>query len=786
MIDSALHSLEYERIVSLIALEARSDPGRAALARRRPAHTVEECEDLQGRLAEMVRFYLCEGLLPISGLADVEPFLAGDILDLEESWQVVRATRATQALRETFLRSTGHYPLLRAIGEQIEDLKDVLDSVSRYFTKDGKLREDASPLLRSIRSRVHAKRSAIQKSLTELMQRHADSIQEPIITMRGDRFCIPVRAERRNDVPGILHERSGSGASFFIEPLGIVELNNDLADMLMEEREEIARITRFIATELQASAPRILAAVEASGELDAIQACAVMHEILQASRPRFADRHLKLIDGRHPLLDERLAQARGSAFGEREEGRTVVPTTIELGGETPALLISGPNAGGKTVTLKTAGLLVALATSGLPFPAAEGSIVPVVDAVHVLIGDDQSVLGHLSTFSAYLLRLKQILEKATPRSLVLLDELGSGTDPEEGAAIAAATIEYLLSIGCMLISTTHLSALKSFAIQEPRIVNASMEFDTASERPTFRIIRGVPGRSRAIEIAEFTGLPETLIRAARERVGDRYGEVDALLAELQKTRTRMLEEQEQLTRDREEAAVSLRVVQDKQKDIDQQKKKLASQYSERIDQVKVDVQQRLQSEIRKLRESDRESRAKLEVTQVLDHVLAPANELELPHESFVIAVGDRVQHRRMKFTGLVTSIEGKKVQLEVSGKKMQTSLDGLIPLREESKSEKKEKTRPLRPERGDMEPVVAAELNLIGHRVDEALDESDKFLDRALFEGKAAVRLIHGFGTGTLRKALREHLKKHPAVRSFRPGDEREGGDGATVAILDV
>jgi DNA mismatch repair protein MutS2 len=337
------------------------------------------------------------------------------VLDIEESWHVVRSVRATQAMREALLRSDG-YVRLAKIAQGIPDLNELLTKTNKYFTREGKLREEASPELRAIRSRMHTKRAAIQRALNDIMNRNAEAIQEPLIVMRGDRYCIPVRSDHRNAVTGILHERSGSGASFFIEPMAAIELNNDLADLLIQEREEIARITRFVSATIFEHHEDIIDATHVAGELDALQACGVFHDAVRGTRPSFsADRVLHIVDGRHPLLDERLADARQTAFGEEPGQRRIVPLTIDLDGERSALVVSGPNAGGKTVALKTAGLLVAMGMSGLPVPAAEGTVLPCVDALHVLIGDDQSVLEHLSTFSAYLTRLKRILTRATPR-----------------------------------------------------------------------------------------------------------------------------------------------------------------------------------------------------------------------------------------------------------------------------------------------------------------------------------------------------------------------------------
>ena len=776
----SLNTLEFDRVLTLIAMEAKSAPGKSAVARRRPFSTLAACENAQADLGEMVRYVHTEGLPPLAGLAELAPlFHRETVLELDEAWHSVRAVRATQAMREALVRSSG-FARLSAIAEAIPELDETIAKTNKYFTRDGKLREDASAELRAIRARVHAKRAAIQKTLGDVMNRNADAIQEPLVVMRGDRYCVPVRSDHRNAVPGILHERSGSGASFFIEPMAAIELNNDLADLLIQEREEIARITRFISQTLFDAQDEILAAVRAAGELDALQACAMFHDAVRGSRPSFSnDRTLHIIDGRHPLLDERLAQTRQEAFGEETGNRSIVPLTIDLQANTPALVISGPNAGGKTVALKTAGLLVAMGMSGLPVPAADGTVLPIVDALHVLIGDDQSVLEHLSTFSAYLVRLKRILDRATQRSLVLLDELGSGTDPEEGAALAASIIEHLLETGALVVVTTHLSALRSFAVNDARIVNASMEFDSATGQPTYRMISGIPGRSRAIEVAKMIGLPSTIIESARERLGERYGETDALLSTLQKKMSEIVAQQDLLLRTQNDLDKGRRALNEKTAQLEAERARLGATYREELERLRDDVTRQLSNEIKTLRESRTNIQAP-EVIKSVTKAIDKAIEF-IPQEQREVHAGDRAEHRKFKVTGDVISVAGGKAVLLVSGRKMTVDVRDLVP-KASAKPSTPARTRPM--QRDDDTTVISAELNLIGQRVDDALDESDKFLDRALLEGKQAVRIIHGFGTGTLRKAIREHLRKHPAVRSFRAGEENEGGDGATIVQL--
>jgi DNA mismatch repair protein MutS2 len=425
--------------------------------------------------------------------------------------------------------------------------------------------------------------------------------------------------------------------------------------------------------------------------------------------------------------------------------------------------------------------------SGLPVPAAEGTVLPCVDALHVLIGDDQSVLEHLSTFSAYLTRLKRVLQRATPKSLVLLDELGSGTDPEEGAAIAASVIEHLLEIGCLLVVTTHLSALKSFAVNDTRIVNASMEFDSATGQPTYRMITGVPGRSRAIEVAKIIGLPDSVIQSARERLGERYAETDHLLATLQQKMSEIVAQQDEVARLRTDLERERKTAQEKAAALEIERTRLGTTYREELERLRDDVSRQVANEIKNLRDMDRAARTSMNANEVLRTITKPVDRAMefIPAEQREIRVGDKAEHRKFKVVGEVTAIDGDKVHMVVSGRKVTMDKRDLVPKGAPPPPQPQRSREKATSSSGDIAVVISAELNLVGQRVDDAIDESDRFLDRALLEGKQAVRIIHGFGTGTLRKAIREHLRKHPAVKSWRPGADNEGGDGATIAVLD-
>jgi DNA mismatch repair protein MutS2 len=789
-VNTSLRSLDFAEVLEMVALEARTAPGRRRVLARRPVHALGDAERLQSELAEMTRLVLEEGMLPLGGLGEAPETIDAGALDLEASWQILRAVRATQALREAILRSDREMPHLEAIASEIFELDDLIRSIGRYFTKDGKLREDASPELRRIRSRIHGRRQETQRVLGDLMNRRADAIQEPIITVRGDRYCIPVKSERRSDVPGILHERSGSGASVFLEPMEIVELNNEIADLLLAERDEIRRIERFIAEQIILHRDPIIASVGSAAELDAVQACAIVGSRVAAVRPLFNDRHeLRIREGRHPLLDERLAGLRASAFGEEPSERKVVPVTVELSGDERGLVVSGPNAGGKTVTLKTVGLLTAMAASGLPVPAADGTTLPLPDQIHLLIGDDQALLEHLSTFSAYMTRLESILASTSPDSLVLLDEIGSGTDPEEGSAIAAAVIEHLVDTGCLFVVTTHLARVQSLAIASERIVNASMEFGEEEHEPTFRLIPGLPGRSRAIEVAERVGLPRPILDRAREYLGTEHERTDQILAQLQRSLREARARQDELENRAREIAGMERTLEQRLAQAREKEKKLLGRWQEESDAIRTDVYRQLRAEIRALRETDRKERESASLEAIAGRVLEPAGRRAEAAESSPEkpVIGDLVRHRRFRFEGTLASLEGDRASIVTRGKRMEVDAGDLELVSRASASpeeQKRQKPKKAIPDTG-AEPAVSAELDLIGQRVEEAIEESDRFLDRALMEGRGAVRIIHGHGSGRLRKALREHLRKHPAVRSWRAGGEREGGDGATIAVLE-
>jgi len=787
-IDPHLRALDFHLILSMIAVEARTPPGREVVLSRRPDSRFESCERSQARLAEMGRFNHHEGKVPLSGLDGIVPSSGG--LTLEEAWQALRSVQATQAVRESILRATRPYPSLRSIAERIPDLDEIVTEVSRYFTREGKLREDATPELRALRRKIQGKRQSVQKILHDLMRDHADAVQDEIVTLRADRYCIPVRSERRRDLPGILHERSGSGSTLFVEPMPIVEINNELAELLIAEREEILRIERRIAEIFEAESDRISEAIRLSAELDAIQACAIVGATMSACRPLFdPDGTLEIIDGRHPLLDERLRNLRKSLFGS-DDDTTVVPQTIRIDRSMSGLVISGPNAGGKTVTLKTAGLLVAMAMSGLPVPAADGTTIPLVDGIRILIGDEQDVLEHLSTFSGYLRRLELVLRSATPDTFLLLDELGSGTDPEEGSALALAVIEHLLGANVPFIVTTHLLGVQTFAISNDRICNASMEFDPASGSPTFRMLPGLPGRSRAIEAAEKAGLPRSIIDRARAILGPDHAKADSMLAALQRATAEISAAREETLRSRDAAAAALETARALEEELTTEKRELARRWTRDASRIRNEIDRRLREEIEALRAADRTVREKSRAAAIAERVLEPAAELEdaasparEPRE------GDRAEHRRFGVTGEIESVEGSRAVLVVSGRRMTVDLDDLLLVETPGKREperRKATTRRPRVATADVEPEVDGEINLIGKRVDEALDEIDRYLDQALLAGKRAVRIIHGHGSGKLRAGVRDHLRTHAAVKSHRPGGEREGGDGATVAILDV
>ena len=715
-----------------------------------------------------------EGDPPFATCPEVRPILEraaqdGAVLEGEE----LIAVRVTLEIAR-WLRSYGGRvrAVAASVGARLSRLPAVPgleEALNAALGPEGEVLDDASPRLRKLRRGRETLRVRILRTLERLLDAPAlePALQERFITVRSGRYVLPVRADSARAVPGIVHDRSASGATLFIEPASIVEANNGLVKLLLDEQEEIQRILAALTQQVRAHLAPLAGLVDELGRLDLAFAKARLAEKLGAVPPEISPGPLRLLEARHPLL---LAQAWTRAGGPR-----VVPVELILGDRTRALVITGPNAGGKTVALKTLGLLVLMAQAGLHLPVKEGSRLPVFSQVFPVIGDEQSLAQNLSTFSSFVHQIRGVLGATDDHSLVLIDELGAGTDPGEGAALAQALVEVFLSKGSWLVATTHLEPLKVFAVLHPEVENATVEFDEARIEPTFRLIYGRPGRSYALAIATKLGLPPELIARAydhlssesrrladllqaleeRERSGKALeaegSALEARLAELRREAETILERARHEARSRAEGARA-----EAQRLVLEAKRRVQAE----LERLKVEAASRksLEESLRRLRrvEADLPGAFQEPAPPDADEVLIPS-----------LGLRGRVVEER---DGLVT-VQAGALTVRVSRNQLSSS---------QPKPASPGPGRVTLPERSG----VPSELLLLGRTTDEARDLVVKYLDDAILAGLPRVRLVHGKGTGALKKAVEAVLKEHPLVAAFRAGAPREGGTGATVVEL--
>ncbi len=737
-----------------------------------------------------------EGRLPLAGLQSVSPSLAaledsGGAAAPEDFRPILSSARAVQAVRKALARAESRE--LRDRAARLPDLQALLDSAGRILGADGGVRDDASPDLASIRRRLRRRRTEVSKMLDRMLETRRDSLADAVIVLRNDRYCLPVVASSRSRVAGIVHDRSGSGQTVFVEPLEVVEANNELALAGAEERREVDRLLASLGREVLAHAADLLGA---EGELAALDAgeAAVEFGALSAGRiPEISDDgSWVLVGARHPLLDGRLAALRRRALEETRPPKESVPLELELAPEKRMLVVSGPNAGGKTVVLKTAGLLTLMAQAGLPIPAGAGTRIPVFSALRTEIGDAQEILEDRSTFSSSMETLTQILEAAGPDRLALIDEIGSATDPEEGSALAVAFLEEYLARGGRAIVTTHLSAVKTFAAGRPDSICAAMEFDDETGRPTYRLHPGLAGRSRALSVAEQQGLPETVLGRAREILGRAWERRERAETDAEAALERLRSAEVGLAQERETARREAERLASERESVASERERMLESGLAGFEKARKELTRRVEAELAAMRE-DLGRRAAVSAAAILSTAedeaaagtVTEARE-ERERRSRELSVGDRARMRGSKVAGRVASIEGDVAWLEAGGKRMQVPRTELERIEGAAPSTAKSRPSAAASGRGSESDVSAStpEVHVIGRRLEEALGDVEKALDNALLSGAARFRIVHGHGTGRLRDGLRDHLRKHPSVARLYAAEPREGGNGATIVEL--
>ena len=717
------------------------------------------------------------------------------VLDPQALLDVKSTLIAARELKKTFEKKEDEYPRLCLIAEGLPETYGIVDAISRVLSERGEVLDSASVKLADIRRNLRVAHdrlmSRLQKYVTD--SKTSSMLQESIITQRDGRYVIPLRAEFKGKIKAVIHDQSSSGATLFVEPLPVVEANNEIRELQLAERDEERRILAEVSSVVGAHASELKYGVENLAVLDLAFAKAKYSEELRASEPVMHERGkkneasaslpiLRLIQARHPLLDQ----------------DTVVPVDVDPREGTRAIVITGPNTGGKTVSLKTVGLLVLMAQSGLHIPAQSGSELPFFKSVYADIGDEQSIEQSLSTFSGHITNIIRILKQIDNRSLVIFDELGSGTDPQEGAAIARAILSHLLEVGVMTLVATHYPELKTFAHSTEGVVNASLEFDIKTLRPTYKLTIGLPGRSNALAIAQKLGLPQPIIDSAKAEINPLDLRADKLLDDIRKERNRTSREREKLEKQRAKLeAQNADLAKRLEKIEDERRETLAKARAE--GELEVALLKRnidsLKSQLKKASQPLTAIRAIEERMEKLEEkVEAPVerkSEQSAVTSNQGLKLGEKVTVSSLNAEGVVTALGESDAEVQIGTIRVRAKMSDLIRKsqeKSEASNEKKVVSKSVSSSRSSL-PATSSpgmEVDLRGLMAEDALDKMERYLEQAYLSGLPWVRIIHGKGTGKLRQAVRETLKGHTYVKSFEEGASNEGGEGVTVAKLNA
>ncbi len=805
LIHTGARLLEFESLRDLVRGYAASPLGQGRTAALSPSVDRRWIENQHQLTVEIREFRRVGGRFEFSGLIDISTTveksrIQGAVLETTEIRNVVLVVDRAAEWREVALSPPAamkvKWTAVEELSSAITDFTEFLRAFRNKLQPDGTLEDRASPELARIRREMERQRRTIQESLRGYLRRLAEggAVQDELITIRGERFVIPIKIEQKRRVQGVVHGASSSGQTVFVEPLETIEQNNELVRLLDEEQAEIHRILLEMTRRIGESSELIRRAADVLGELE-----------LQFAKARFAEDYrcvpvlvgensrLILINARHPMLERNL----------KSRGGQVVPVSLELEDQRVELVITGPNTGGKTVTLKTVGLLSLMAQSGIPVPADRAEL-PVFDAVLADIGDYQSIEQNLSTFSAHVTNIDFISRTATPNSLVLLDELGSATDPEEGAALAVAIAEHFRRIGCITVISTHHTSLKVFGAHTPGVVNSSVGFDEATLQPTYELRMGVPGASAGINIAQRLGLNPTIIEAARSKLGTQARDVgqflDSLHADLREAaaeRLRLKAREQDL--EREKASLASEGKKEQQTKIKEMEKKLETllrdfeyQAREMVNAVqdRAAAQKLSKDAERRIAKLRREFREQFDSSVVAHATGADQGDPDAqPRVVKHVSEGDTVKLKSVGRAAVVSRrIDENHFEVEVGAMKMKIVRDDIAEVlsRAADSPVKAARARGISVSLERENASVASEINVIGRTVDDATREVEKFVDRAFLAGLPRVRVVHGSGMGILRKALRQYLQKHPHVESVTEPPQNEGGGGATVVELRV
>lgn len=794
MNQKVLKTLEYHKIIEKLTEYAASEPGKRLCRELEPSSDFEEIVQAQAETADAVARVRQKGSVSFAGISDIGGSLKrleiGSSLSIHELLAVSSLLTCAARAKNYGRRQESELPddSLDEMFRSLEPLTNVNNEITRCIISEEEVADDASPGLRHVRRQMKITGDRVHTQLNAILNSSRTMLQDPVITMRDDRYCLPVKAEYKSSFQGMVHDQSATGSTLFIEPMAIIKLNNELRELEIREQKEIEMVLAALSMELVPYVETILINLKLLTKLDFIFARAALARHYNCSMPKFnKNGYIHIKDGRHPLLDP----------------KKVVPINVYLGKDFDLLIVTGPNTGGKTVSLKTVGLFTLMGQSGLQIPAFDGSELAVFDEVFADIGDEQSIEQSLSTFSAHMTNIVRILEKADSHSLCLFDELGAGTDPTEGAALAIAVLSFLHNMKCRTMATTHYSELKVYALTTPGVENTCCEFDVETLRPTYRLLIGIPGKSNAFAISQKLGLPDFIIQDAKSRLEEGDEAFEDLLASLEESRVTIEKEREEIASYKSEISRLKSRLEQKEERFDERKDKLIRNANEEAQRILREAKETADQTIRQINKLAQSSgvgkeleaeRTKLrEKLDKVDKNLSLKNE-KGPKKTISpkkLKIGDGVKVLTMNLNGTVSSLPNAKGDLYVQMGILRSlvNIKDLELLNEPAISGpgmdlmKKNNTGSGKIKMSKSFSV-SPEMNLIGMTVDEAIPVLDKYLDDAYLAHLPKVRVVHGRGTGALKAGVHKHLKKLKYVKEFRLGDFGEGDTGVTIVTF--
>ena len=790
MNNKTLIKLEFDKIISMLENEASSFRGKQLCRRLKPVTDLTKIDLLQEQTAAAFTRIIKKGRISFGDAAPVEESLKrleiGGALNTAELLRICRLLSNT-ARAKSYGRHDTQEDLADCLDiyfDGLEPLTPLSNEIERCIISEDEISDDASSALKHIRRSINNLNDRVHTTLSGLVNGSLRTyLQDALITMRGDRYCIPVKAEYRSQVQGLIHDQSASGSTLFIEPMAIVKLNNDLKELYVQEQDEIRKILASLSEEAAQYIEEIRTDYRSLTDLDFIFARGALALTMRASRPILNEEgRIRIREGRHPLLDQ----------------KKVVPITVSLGDEFSLLIITGPNTGGKTVSLKTVGLLTLMGQAGLHIPAGDRSEIAVFRQVYADIGDEQSIEQSLSTFSSHMTNIVSFLKKVDDRSLVLFDELGAGTDPTEGAALAIAILSHLHKRNIRTMATTHYSELKIYDLSTPGVENACCEFDVESLRPTYRLLIGIPGKSNAFAISGKLGLPGYIIDDAKKRLSEQDVSFEDLLSDLEASRRTIEKEQAEIAAYKKEAETLKRQAVQKQEKLEEQRDRIIREANEKANAILREAKEVADETIRNFHKFGKENISAAEMEKererlrkkIKDTSASASLKTNKPKKTYKpsdFKLGESVKVLSMNLTGTIGSLPDARgnVTVQMGILRSQVNISDLEIIEEVSPYAPKRMNRTAKSKiKMSKSLSVSPEINLLGKTVDEAVAELDKYLDDALLSHLNSVRVVHGKGTGALRKGIHEYLRRQKHVKSYRLAEFGEGDAGVTIVEL--